>query len=81
MFKKLWLLGPSDWKKGNMALIVKKGRKEDLRNYRPMSLKYVPGKTVEWILLEEILRHIQDVQVIWDSQHDFTKGRSWPSMM
>lgn len=64
--EKPWLSGkaPGDWRRGNISPICKKGRKEYLGSYSLVSLTSVPGKIMEQIPLEDILRYMKDEQVI-----------------
>ncbi|KFQ35423.1 hypothetical protein N332_01631, partial [Mesitornis unicolor] len=66
IYQQSWLTGevPVDWRLANVTPIYKKGRKEDLGNYRPVSLTLVPGKVMEQIILSAITRHMQDNQAI-----------------
>ena len=49
IFEKLWRSGDilGDWKRANVIPMCKKGPKEDLGNYRPISLTLIPRKVME----------------------------------
>ncbi|KAK4817263.1 hypothetical protein QYF61_006462 [Mycteria americana] len=78
IYQQSWPAGevPADWRLANVTPIFKQGRKEDLGNYRPVSLTSVPGKLMEQIILSAIRRHVENNQGIKPSQHGFRKGRS-----
>jgi len=73
IYERSWQSGEvhRDWKKGNFALTFKKSG-----NYRPVSLTSAPGKMMEQVQLEAMLKHMEDREGIPDSPHGFTKGNS-----
>ncbi|CAM4583475.1 unnamed protein product [Lepidochelys kempii] len=78
IFENSWCSGeaPDDWKKANVVPIFKNRKKEDPGNYRPVSLTSVPGKIMEQVLKESILKHLDERKVIRNSHHGFTKSKS-----
>jgi len=65
-----------DWRIANVTLVFKNGKEEDLGNYRPVSLTYVPGKVIKQLVLAAISQQLEEKKVIRNSQHGFTKGKS-----
>jgi len=67
---------PKDLRKANVTPIFKKGKKEDPGNYGPGSLTSIPGKIMQQLILEVIIKQVEENKVIRSSQHGFTKGKS-----
>ncbi|KAK4816584.1 hypothetical protein QYF61_017974 [Mycteria americana] len=78
IYQQSWLTGkvPDDWRLASVMPIYKKAQKEDLGNYRPVTLTLVPGKIMERFILSVLNSHVQANQGIKPNQHGFMKGRS-----
>ncbi|KAF2346276.1 Endonuclease/exonuclease/phosphatase, partial [Trinorchestia longiramus] len=67
---------PDDWKRTNVTLIFKKANKQIPNNYGPISLTSVISKTIERLLKVRITKHLNDPNLINDTQHGFREKRS-----
>ncbi|PKU44228.1 rna-directed dna polymerase from mobile element jockey-like [Limosa lapponica baueri] len=67
---------PEDRRKARVTPVFKKGKKEDTRNYRPISLASIPEKVMERLILDVIPKHVEEKKVIRSDQHGFTKRKS-----
>jgi len=67
---------PQDWKDANVAPLHKKGSRSKPENYRPVSLTCIIGKILEGIIKESLVLHLMRYDLIRDTQHGFTSGKS-----
>ena len=49
---------PSEWKKGNIVPVHKKSDKQNIQNYRPVSLLPICGKIFERLIFNEIYKFL-----------------------
>ena len=62
---------PSEWRKGNVVLIHRKGDKQTLKNYRPVSLLPICGKILEQLMFNEMFELFIENKLISSSQSGF----------
>jgi len=64
----------SDWKRANVPLVFKKGKKDLVDNYRPVSPLPVISKVQERCVASRLVPHVKEL--LYPFQHGFQKGRS-----
>ena len=67
---------PDDWRQANVAPVFKKGEKYNAADYRPVSLTCICCKTLEHIIVSNIIKHLAFGSILADCQHDFRSQRS-----
>ena len=67
---------PGDWKDANVTPIFKKGSKGSPGNYRPVSLTCVLCKVMESLIRDSIVNHLEQHNLLRNSQHGFLAGKS-----
>ena len=63
-------------RKAQISAIFKKGNTSQAKNYRPVSLTSVICKTLERIIRDHLIDHIDKNKLFSDKQYGFIKGRS-----
>ena len=66
----------SEWKKGNIVPIHKKGDKQCLKNYRPVSLFPICSKIFEKLLFNQLFKFFIENNLISPNQSGFRPGDS-----
>ena len=67
---------PDDWKLGTVVPILKKGDRQELQNYRPVSLTAIPCKVLESLIRDHLLAYLEENQLLSQHQHGFRSQRS-----
>ena len=67
---------PRQWKDALVSPIFKKGDKHSAANYRPVSLTSVCCKICEHIIAKSLMVHLENNEILTDSQHGFRAKRS-----
>ena len=70
---------PREWKLAHVVPVHKKGSKENIENYRPISLTSLVMKTFERLLKDEILLHTS--HLLDSRQHGFLSNKSCTTNM
>ena len=67
---------PDKWKVAKVIPLFKGGDREEVSNYRPVSLLPIPGKILEKIVHKRITAHWEENEFLSSEQGGFRKGHS-----
>ncbi len=67
---------PTEWKNANIHGVFKSGKKEECKNYRPISLTSVVCKVWEHIVHSHMMKYLESNNILVDIQHGFRQKRS-----
>ena len=67
---------PQDWKCAHVTPIHKKGGRNVVSNYRPVSLTSIFSKMMESLIKDHIMNYLTRYNLISPYQFGFTPGRS-----
>ena len=67
---------PDEWRQANVVPIFKKGPKSLAENYRPVSLTCICSKIMEHIITSNMMRHLENNNILHGKQFGFRAGRS-----
>lgn len=67
---------PENWKKGNIVPVHKKSSKQQVNNYRPISLLPIFGKVFEKVIFNNLFNYFQSNNILTDKQSGFRPGDS-----
>ena len=72
---------PSNWKKGNIVLVHKKGNRNLINNCRPVSLSRIFSKIYEKCIYDILHNYFEGNDLFSKSQSGFRKGDSYVSKL
>ena len=67
---------PAVWKQAYVTPIYKKGNRSDPKNYHPVSMTSLICKTMEHILVSQIMKHLESNNILIQEQHGFQSQHS-----
>ena len=66
-----------EWEKDNVVLIHKKDDKQNVKNYRPVSLLPICGKIFERLICNVMYDFLTENDLLSPNQSEFRSGDSW----